>query len=724
MRKKKEPKKLKNSTGIRTAGDRLIGWIVDRCKWIEIFFVIVTIISAVCFLFVGVNYDLSKYLPSEMGSKQGIDLMEKEFGYPGTARVMIKNVSVYEAKIYKDKIEALDGVDMVSWLDSSTDLYQSPLFLDYENNTSYYKDRCAMMSVTFKEGNYSQRTYDTIDEIKEIVGAKGCYGGTAVQNQFQTESLAHEAMIIMILGTCIIFLILLLGTESWFEPVIFLLVIAVAIVLNMGSNLLMGEISSISLSIAAILQLAIAMDYAIILLDHFLKERKRLGESASIEEALKIAIKKSLAPIASAGCAAFCGFIVLLLMRYSIGKDLGIVLAKGILISMFVVVVLMPAELLRWNHLVEKFRHKPLVPKFDKVASCVYKYRFILLIVVAVLTIPSFFGKYLTDYTFGSSAFGLCEGTQVYEDTQEMDEKFGRSNPLMIIIPKESMVKEKELAKALENLEYIDSVTSLAGMLPEGIPVSFLPESTVSMLHTDRYARLICMMRTSSESDFAFQCTEEVSELVRSYYPENVAIVGETPSTMDIKDVIVDDYNLVELLSLAGVALAVILVFRNLFLPVALLIPILCAININMVVPYLTGDRLIYMGYVVVSCLQLGATIDYSIVMTNHYQLHRSVHDKREASRMAACDSCLPILTSGLILAVAGYGVWTVSSITAIKDLGHLIGRGALLSIVLVIGLLPNLLVWFDGPIRATKFGTIRRALLRLFGKEVKDEIQ
>lgn len=720
MRKRKKRGFTENKDG-NSPGDVLVNFIVERNKWIEKFFIVACIISAVCFLFVEINYDLSKYLPGEMESKQGIELMEKEFGYPGMARVMIKDVSVYEAKLYKDKIEALDGVDMISWLDSSSDIYQSPMFLDYEGNAKYYKDRCAIMDITFTEGNYSQETYDTIDEIKEIVGEKGCYGGTAVQNKFQTESLAHEAALILIMGTCVIFLILLLGTESWFEPVIFLLVIAVSIIINMGTNLIMGSISSITLSIAAILQLAIAMDYTIILLDNFTKERAK-SENADIKECLKKSIKKSIVPIASAGSAAVCGFIVLVLMRYSIGKDIGLVLAKGILISLITVVTLMPAALLRWNHLVERFRHKPLVPKFDRVAKGVYKYRFLLLVLVVILTVPSFVGKYMTDYTFGSNAFGLCEGTEVYEDTQEMDEKFGRSNPLLVIIPNDSMVTEKLLAEELENLEYMGSVTSLAGILPEGVPVSFLPESTVSLLHTDNYSRLICVLRTSSESDFAFSCIEEVKAIVEKYYPEGSAIVGETPSTMDIRDVIVDDYNLVEFLSLVGVALAVILAFRNLFLPIALLIPIECAININMVVPYLMGDRILYMGYVIVSCLQLGATIDYSIVMTHHYQLHRESHDKRTASELATKDSCLPILISGLILSVAGYGVYMLSSITAIMDLGHLIGRGALLSILLVIGILPNLFVWFDKPIMATRFGNLKRFGGRLFGKGNKND--
>jgi predicted RND superfamily exporter protein len=258
------------------------------------------------------------------------------------------------------------------------------------------------------------------------------------------------------------------------------------------------------------------------------------------------------------------------------------------------------------------------------------------------------------------------------------------------------MVTERLLADELESKPYVKYVTSLANTLPEGIPESFVPESLKSQLHTKNYARILMSLKTSSESDLAFNSIIEISAIVKSQYPDDSYIVGTTPSTMDIKNVIVDDWTKIDKLSMLGVALAIMLAFRSLALPLVLMIPIQMAIFVNMTFPYLLGNQIMFMGYVIVSCLQLGATIDYSIVMSHHYLAWRKKTDKVTASINATADSILPILTSGLILAVAGFGVSFLSSVQAIADLGMLIGRGAILSTFMVITLLPNLFIWTD----------------------------
>ncbi|MDD3350433.1 MAG: efflux RND transporter permease subunit, partial [Eubacteriales bacterium] len=336
----------------KVRGQAIVDFIVFKSKWIEKIFAVLFVITAICFPFVEVNYDLGKYLPEEMSSKKGIEVMEQEFGYPGTARVMITEVDLYEAKNYKDRIEAIPGVDMVNWADSVTDIYQSNLFLSYEEIADYYKDGDAIMDVTFKGGGSDLTTRKAIDQIEELLGEKGHYGGPAVQDKFLSEVLMKEMVMILGFGVLIILLILTFATTSWLEPLLFLAVIFVSIIINMGSNLIFGTISSITMSVAAVLQLAIAMDYTIILLDNFTKER--MSQSISVEEALSNAIRKSLTPISSAGAAAVVGFLALLLMRYTIGQDIGLVLAKGIVISLVTVVFLTPAFILRWYKLIEK----------------------------------------------------------------------------------------------------------------------------------------------------------------------------------------------------------------------------------------------------------------------------------------------------------------------------------------------------------------------------------
>lgn len=689
--KRRQNEEIKLETSHR--GQAIIDFIVNRSKLIEKSFAALFLISAICFPFVGINYDLSKYLPADMPSKQGISLMEKEFGYPGTARVMINGVSLYEAKTYKDRMKNIKGVDMVIWADSVTDIYQSDMFIPYKDIENYYKDGYAVMDVTFTGGDSDKSTRDAILEMKNMLGEKGYLSGSAVQSKFLSEVIPKEMIYILILGIIVIFGILTLATNSWFEPVIFLSVILISIVINMGSNLIFGNISSMTLSVAAVLQLAIAMDYTIILLDNFAKERKH---QIPVTEALSRAIRKSTTPIFSAGAAAFVGFIALVLMHYSIGKDIGLVLAKGIVISLVTVMFLTPAFIMRFNKLIESTAHKSLIPSFAPIAKKIYKFRFAFLILLLLTSVPAYLGKDMTNFTFGSDAMGLSKGTKVFNDDQKINSIFGRNNLILIIVPNSSMVTEKLISSELEDKPYVKYVTSLASTLPEGIPESFIQDSVKSKLHTKKYSRILMSIQTKSESDFSFKCIDEISKIVKSHYPKDSYVIGTTPSTMDIKNVIVDDWGKIEKISILGVALAIMIAFRSPLLPVVLMIPIEMAIFVNMTFPYLLGNQIMFMGYVIVSCLQLGATIDYSIVMTHHYLEWRKKTDKVTASINATIDSMLPILTSGLILAVAGFGVSFLSSVQAIADLGMLIGRGALLSTFMVITLLPNLFIWSD----------------------------
>ncbi len=682
-----------NSADSALRGQAIVDFIVYRSRLIERIFAVLLIISAICLPFVQINYDLSRYLPEDMASKQGINLMEKEFGYPGTARVMIEGVSLYEAKNYKDRIESFEGVDRVNWADSVLDVYQSSLFLADKDLEDYYKDGYAVMDVIFTGNNSDAGTRSAIDKIESMLGDKGYYSGPAVQEKFQNEVLAKEMVSILLFGVVIILGILFLFTHSWFEPIVFLAVILISVVINMGTNIVFGTISSITLSVAAVLQLAIAIDYTIILLDNFTKERKR---KVPVEEALSHAIRKSITPVSSAGAAAMVGFLVLAMMRYNIGKDIGFVLAKGIAISLVTVMLLTPAIVLRSYKVIEKTQHRYIVPSFKKTALEIHKFRVPIAVVLILLAVPSYVGKDMTDFTFGNDAMGLSKGTALYEDDQKINSIFGRNNLVLAIVPNDSMVTEKKLSEELQTLPYVGHVTSLANTLPKGVPTDFLPESEVSQLHTENYARLLITIKTSNESELAFQAVNEITKIVDGYYQEHAYIIGVTPSTMDIKSVIVDDWSKIDILSMLGVALAIMIAFKSPVLPLVLIIPIKMATYINMMIPYLQGDSIMFLGYIIVSCLQLGATIDYSIVMTYHYLEHRKTDDKVTASIKATADSMPPILMSGLILSVAGFGVYFLSSINAISTLGVLVGKGALLSMFMVIALLPSLFIWAD----------------------------
>jgi predicted RND superfamily exporter protein len=300
-------------------------------------------------------------------------------------------------------------------------------------------------------------------------------------------------------------------------------------------------------------------------------------------------------------------------------------------------------------------------------------------------------------FTFGNGALGSSPGTRVYYDEQQINGRFGKSNLILAVVPNTNMVTEKNLTDELKDLDYVRSATSLAGTLPDGIPEKIIPKSITSLLHTKDYSRIMIYVKSSDESDFAFQCSDEISAIVNKYYPEGAYITGVIPSTQNIRTIITEDYNFVNILSILGVGLVVMITFKSLIIPVVVLIPIEVAVFINFAIPYFKGEDILYLGYIIVSCLQLGATVDYSILMTNNYMdMKKKYPEKARAIKHTVSKSALSILTSGTILTIVGYGLYFISSVSAIAGLGHLIGRGAFISVIMVLFLLPVLLTLAD----------------------------
>ncbi len=675
-------------------GEIVAGFIVHKQKLIEKVFLSMTVIAAICSLFVGTNYDLTKYLPAWTPTKQGIKIMEKEFSYPGSARVMIDNITIYETKNYVDQIERIDGVDSVIWAGSTGQINVGSDYLEMQNLDDYYKDDHALLNVTFDKGDSDPKTYQAINNIKKIIGNKGHFTGPAVDNKNLGDALNAEIPKIMTGTIVLIFVVLILTTNSWFEPVMFMLTMGIAIILNMGSNLIFGEISFLSVSVASILQLAVAMDYSVFLLHAFSNEKtKGLG----MEKTLSNVLNKILPSILSAAATATIGFLALALMKFSIGKDMGLVLAKGMFWSLLSVILLMPALIIRWDKLIEKTKHKPFVPNLDKLINKIFGARKVIAIMVFILVIPAYFSQGMNNFKFGTTAIGGGKGTVVYEDQQAIKAVFGESNSLLIMIPNENQVKEKQLSDELDKLDFVKSVTSLAKTLPTGIPESILPESLTSQLHSAKYSRLIVDLSFEPESNFAFDRIEEIKNIIKKYYFQDTYLLGTTPATKDMKEVILSDYGTVDKISLLGVALVILFSFQSLILTLVVLIPIKAAIYINMALPFLYGNTMVFLGYLMVSSIQLGATVDYAILLTNYYLLERKDGKAPILSAISAIKSSLvSIMTSGTVLTMVGYGLYLVVSIAAIGDMGRLIGRGALISMFLVICLLPFLLVICD----------------------------
>ena len=573
---------------------KMAHFIVQRGRIIEKFFIAMTILCAVCYPFVGVNYDLSKYLPDFAPTKQALDVMEQEFGYPGMARIMVKDVTLPEARTIRQRISRVDGVDLVVGPDLAANVYSTDAFIKNSLTDRFYKDGNAVYQIIFEDGDSDASTHKAINEIYGIVGKdRGCFAGSAVSSKERQESITREIAMAIGMAVVIIWLILTLTTTSWFEPFLFILVMAVAIVLNMGSNIMFGRISFFTFSTAAILQLAVSMDYSIFLL-HTYTAIKQSGVDS--RPAMEAAIEKSCSSILASGATIIVGFLVIALMKFTIGRDVGFVLTKGIVCSLVTVLFLMPTLILRFDKKIEKTAHRFFLPPLDGLGKLMYRIRIPVLAAAAFCAVPCYFGQSMNYFYYGDDALGSGPGTRVYEDSRAIEDVFGKSNVIIAMVPNGNVIKERRLTEELEDQEFIDYALSMAGTLPQGIPESFLPESVTKQLRTGSYARILISMENREESSYSFQCSEKLTEIVKKYYPEDSYVIGMTPTTMDIRDILTDDYNRVSIISLAGVALVVMLTFHSVMVPVLVIIPIEVAIYLNMTIPYIIGDSMVYIG--------------------------------------------------------------------------------------------------------------------------------
>ena len=678
-------------------GHNPVDLIINHRKLIEKIFTVLVLLSLICAPMVGINYDLTKYLPDSSPSAQALDIMEDEFTYPGMGRVMLKDVTLYEAKNIKDRIADVDGVDMVMWADLTTNIYGSSEFIDYDDIDDYYHEdnQTAYMDIVFKDKDSSTQTHKAIRQIEQIVGDHGLVAGSATSDTNLGPTINKEVARVMVLAVIIIYIILTITTTSWFEPVMFLSILGIAIVINMGTNIFLGEISFLSNAVGAVLQLACSMDYSIFLLHAFTQER---AQGIEPEQAMANAWRSAFSSVFASGMTTIVGFAAMCLMNFGIGPDMGIVLAKGIAISLATVLLLMPALILRFQDIVAKTKHRPFIPTQSRgIGNFAFRIRRPLFIAVLLIIIPCYVAQGMANFSYGNEAVANSPGTPVYEAEQQMNAEFGKSNMMIALVPLNSNLTEKQMTDEIDDLPYVKYALSLSSVLPEGIPEDFLPENITSIMHSEHWARVIINVRSSGESEDAFHFADSIRAIVNRYYPgETTYLVGVTPSTQDIKSIIVPDYNRVNIVSLLGVALVVALTYKALILPLVVLIPIECAIFINTALPYIYGQRTMYLGFIIVGCIQLGATVDYSILMTGNYLDARTQGDKKEAAIRAVSTSAESVMTSGMIVMTVAYGLYFMTSVEAISSLGRLIGRGAFISVIMVLFFLPMCLMIFD----------------------------
>ena len=677
---------------------------IRKKKTVIILFLCAAVVSAFLMLGVGQNFDMSEYLPGHSDSKIGIDILKDEYSYNGSALMMLENKSIVEVLGAKESLEDISGIEAVVWLDDVADLKQPVELIDEEVRNNYYNSGNALLQIVFTEDDYSKQTQSAIDNIKGIFGDDVILSGSAMDAYMNIRSINGNMMGSISIALGITLIILFLTTNSIAEVILFLLTMGVAVLLNLGTNVIFGKISYMTFACAAILQLAVSMDYSIFLLHRFSYERQTESDPA---KAMVRAQKASFASIMSSGATTIVGFLALVFMSYTMGADMGLVLAKGIVLSLLCVMLLLPVLAVLFVKFIDKTTHKPLLPSLKRVQHMLGgKVKYVVIGVLILVSVISYMAQNNNTFMYSSSDVGDAKQTEMNAKIQNT---FGESNNFVVLVPRGSETSEYDMVSKLETLDTVKSVQGIYAFIDPATPQEIVPDYLRDEFLSENYSRYIVEVDTPIESEEATQAVEQIRQVAAAYF-EQPYVTGASPVIYDIAQTTSGDFSLVTILSMIFVGLIILVTFRSLTVPVILLFIIETSIWINMAIPYFQGIPMIFLGYMIVSAVQLGATIDYAILMTNYYLEGRKTLDKRGAADYAVEKAGASIMVSALVLATAGFVFAGSFTQAAMAQFGTLIGRGALLSGFLTIFVLPQLLITLDGVIKKT---TLKRKLFR-----------
>ncbi|BFL47656.1 MMPL family transporter [Lactonifactor longoviformis] len=663
--------------------------VIKHRKLVMTLFILCFIVCLFLKNFVSVNYDMNDYLPSDAKSTLALDKMQEEFdgGIPN-ARIMTRGVTIPEALEYKEKIKNVEGVTAVTWLDDSVDITTPIAMLDTDVVENYYKDNTAVFSVTIDK----DYRISAVDAIREIIGNDNAMTGSTVSTAIATTNTVSEIQKITVIAVLFVLVVLLVTTTSWLEPIIVLIGLGVAIVMNNGSNLMFGEISFVTNAAGSILQLAVSLDYSVFLIHRFEECRR---ETEDVNAAMVNALCKSTTSILSSGLTTVIGFLALVLMQFQIGPDLGVALAKGVGISLITVFFFMPCLLLVTCSWVDITKHKSFMPNFKGFGTFVCRIAIPMICIFAILIVPSYLGASANSFNYGSSKI-YGKGTAYGRDKTAIESVFEKNDTYVLLVPKGNNAAEKELSKEFHTLSQVSDIISYVDTVGSEIPSEYLDAGTLSLLQSENYSRFVISVEAAYEGEATFELVENIRELAEKYYPHETHLAGEGVSTYDLMDTITKDMAKVNLLAIGAVFVILLLTMKSLYVPIILVLSIETAIWLNLSVPYFMNTSVYYIAYLIISSVQLGATVDYAILLTERYKENREVLDKRKAAQQTLSDVMVSILTSGSVLTVVGLLLGSISTNKLLAQLGIFVGRGAIFSLAVVLLVLPGLLLMLD----------------------------
>lgn len=669
-------------------------FIIKHKKAIVIIFSVLALVSVIAQFGVKTNYDMVDYLSDEADSIQSTDVMEEEFDDDvANTRVMIKDVSIQEALAYKEKLEKIDGVSGVMWLDDVMDITTPVEMEDSDTVETYYKDRNALFSFEVADGKEVEAT----DAVYKLIGPDNAMSGEALNTANSQKSTGDETMNAALILVPMIIIILLLSTTSWLEPFFFLTTIGVSVLINMGTNIFLGEVSFVTGAVAPILQLAVSLDYAIFLLHSFTDYRKT---EDTPEQAMKLAMKRSFLAIAASASTTIFGFTALMFMKFGLGADLGLNLLKGILLSFISVMVFLPALTLLLYKWIDKTQHRPFIPSTFNIGKFIMKLRIPVLLIVLIVIVPAFLAQGKTNFLYGTG--DNPDHTRAGQDEQKIEEVFDKYTPMVLLVPKGDLAREEELVQDLDDLDEVKSSISYVGTIGSAIPPEYLNKEETKSFFSKNYSRITLNTTTATEGDEAFALVEKVKQIAENYYGEDYHALGESMTMYDMRDIVEADNTLVNALTVISIAIVLLVTFRSITFPVILLLTIETSVWINLAMPYLSDTPLVYIGYLIISTVQLAATVDYAILFTENYTQLRKEMSAWKAVIKTIDEKTFSIGVSASILSSVGFILSATSSDPIVSSIGLLLGRGALLAFLAVLFLLPALLVVLDRIIEKT----------------------
>lgn len=665
--------------------------------------VLLLIPSIFGFVSTRINYDILSYLPSDIETMKGQDIMLDEFGKGGFSLVMLDGMEDKDVEKVKEKIEKVDHVCDVLWYDTLADVSLPKEVLPDDIYDFFNTDNSTMMAVFFDEATSADGSLEAVKEIRSIAGEQCFVSGMSSVVEDIKDLTMQEAPMYVVIAVILTSIILALTMDSFLIPLFFMLSVGMAIIYNMGTNFIQGEISFITEALAAVLQLAVTIDYSIFLWHSYKEEKeKHPGDN---KEAMAVAIGKTITSVVSSSITTVAGFLALCFMSYELGMDMGIVMAKGVVIGVICCITVLPSMILVFDKALEKTMHKDLVPSLEKPSKFIIKHHAAFIVLFIVVLIPAVYGQINTNVYYNLTDTLPKDLNSVIANTK-LDEEYNMATTHMLLV--DADMEPKEVNSMLDEMGKVDGVSfsmSLDTLIGPSIPREIVPDSVTKILKSDKWQLMLIGSEYKVASDEENAQIDELSKILKSYDKDGM-LIGEAAATKDLIDITDHDFKVVNIVSIAAIFIIILIALRSVSLPIILVAVIEFAITVNMGVPCFTNTTIPFIASVVIGTIQLGATVDYAILMTTRYKTERNAgKDKHEAVTIALSTSMKSIMVSALGFFASTFGVGVYSSVDMISQLCTLMSRGAIISMITVICILPSMLMLFDKVIINTTMG-------------------